>query len=107
YVGLRYGISSKAATCSMELIPNIMPIASELTWRRLLPFWVLRPRASGARHAKANSRPVFQCIPLSLEQLETNLDGEDKKLFLQFIRKMLQWDPQDRMTPKELLKGAG
>ncbi|KAJ7735712.1 kinase-like domain-containing protein [Mycena metata] len=41
--------------------------------------------------------------PVSLEQLETNLEGTDKELFLHFMSKMLQWKPQDRQTPKQLL----
>ncbi len=40
----------------------------------------------------------------SLDQLETNLDGHDKILFLQFVSKMLQWDPQKRQTPGQLLE---
>jgi serine/threonine-protein kinase SRPK3 len=40
----------------------------------------------------------------SLEEIETALAGEDKKRFMQFMRKMLQWDPDDRSTAKELLK---
>ncbi|KDQ23574.1 hypothetical protein PLEOSDRAFT_162411 [Pleurotus ostreatus PC15] len=44
--------------------------------------------------------------PISLEQLETSLNGEDKELFLQFMGKMSRWDPRDRMELKELLKDA-
>jgi serine/threonine protein kinase len=36
--------------------------------------------------------------------METNLEGSDKRLFLQFMRKMLQWDPQNRQTAKQLLE---
>jgi serine/threonine protein kinase len=32
------------------------------------------------------------------------LEGEDKRLFLDFIRKMLQWLPEDRATARELLE---
>jgi serine/threonine protein kinase len=42
--------------------------------------------------------------PVTLESLETNLEGEDKLLFLSFMRKMLQWDPKMRHTPKQLLE---
>jgi serine/threonine protein kinase len=42
--------------------------------------------------------------PVSLEQLETNLEDADKQLFMCFIRKMLQWDPQNRHTAKQLLE---
>ncbi|KAJ7151047.1 kinase-like domain-containing protein [Mycena filopes] len=46
--------------------------------------------------------PVPPHVPL--EQLETNLEGADKKLFLEFMSKMLQWEPQNRQTPKQLLE---
>ena len=42
--------------------------------------------------------------PVTLEEAETNLEGSDKALFLQFMRKMLQWDPQKRCTAKQLLE---
>ncbi|EKM75280.1 hypothetical protein AGABI1DRAFT_103042 [Agaricus bisporus var. burnettii JB137-S8] len=41
---------------------------------------------------------------VSLEQLETNLQGSDKTLFLQFMCKMLQWDPKNRQMAKQLLE---
>lgn len=40
----------------------------------------------------------------SLEESEENLDGSSKKAFLQFMRKMLQWQPEHRQTAKQLLK---
>jgi hypothetical protein len=40
---------------------------------------------------------------VSLEKLETNLEGADKELFLQLMGKMLQWAPEDRKTPRELI----
>lgn len=39
----------------------------------------------------------------SLEEIESNLQGEQQEEFLRFIRKMLQWRPEDRPTAKELL----
>ncbi|KAL2006424.1 hypothetical protein VTN00DRAFT_9092 [Thermoascus crustaceus] len=39
----------------------------------------------------------------SLEQAETRLQGRDKELFLQFIRSMLTWIPEERKTARELL----
>ncbi|KAJ7018671.1 hypothetical protein C8F04DRAFT_1214542 [Mycena alexandri] len=42
--------------------------------------------------------------PVSLEQLETNLEGTDRELFLQLMSKMLQWKPQNRLTPKQLVE---
>jgi serine/threonine-protein kinase SRPK3 len=38
-----------------------------------------------------------------LEESEENFEGEDKKAFLQFMRKMLQWVPEERQTAKQLL----
>lgn len=40
----------------------------------------------------------------SLEDEEENLEGEEKEVFLAFLRKMLQWRPEDRQSAKELLK---
>jgi len=39
-----------------------------------------------------------------LEDSVLSLEGEDKRLFLDFVRKVLQWLPEDRKTAKELLK---
>ncbi|KAL6307087.1 CMGC/SRPK protein kinase [Sparassis latifolia] len=39
----------------------------------------------------------------SLEDAEKNLAGEDKALFLHFIRKMLKWKPEERANARELL----
>lgn len=39
----------------------------------------------------------------SLEDLETRLEGEDRVLFLKFIRSMFKWLPEDRKTARELL----
>lgn len=30
------------------------------------------------------------------------LQGEDKRLFIEFVRKMLRWEPERRLTAKEL-----
>ncbi|XMA15014.1 hypothetical protein WAI453_007805 [Rhynchosporium graminicola] len=59
--------------------------------------------------------PFFNCegefmhkdlIPtcVSLEDSVLSLEGEDKRAFLSFIKKMLQWLPEDRKTAKELLE---
>ena len=60
----------------------------------------------------ANRLPGEFCagIPISksklLEEREKSLDGEDegeeKKSFLRFMRKMLQWDPEKRSSAREL-----
>lgn len=41
---------------------------------------------------------------LSLEGTEENLEGPQKELFLDFMRGMLQWVPEERKTAKELLQ---
>ncbi|RAL03725.1 putative protein kinase [Aspergillus ibericus CBS 121593] len=41
---------------------------------------------------------------VSLETLETRLTGEEKELFLAFIRSMLRWIPEERETAKQLLE---
>jgi len=38
-----------------------------------------------------------------LEDTILSLEGEDKLLFLDFVRKMLQWLPEGRATAKELI----
>lgn len=40
---------------------------------------------------------------LSLETMETQLDGVNKARFLEFVRKMLLWCPEKRQTARELL----
>jgi serine/threonine protein kinase len=39
----------------------------------------------------------------TLEDSEVCLEGENKKMFVQFMRKMLQWDPDQRHNAAELL----
>lgn len=39
----------------------------------------------------------------SLEDSEEQLDGDNKVLFLDFMRKMLQWVPEKRQTAGQLL----
>ena len=50
------------------------------------------------------SIPLLPPPPRSLEDIETNLQGEDKERFLQLMRKMLQWLPEKRSTARELLQ---
>jgi hypothetical protein len=40
----------------------------------------------------------------SLESEESRLQGEEKLLFLAFMRKMLQWRPGDRSSVEDILK---
>ena len=38
----------------------------------------------------------------SLEESETNLEGSDKQLFLEFMAKMMRWLPDQRSTAAQL-----
>ena len=40
----------------------------------------------------------------SLEDSEENLEGSNKEAFLRFVRKMVQWRPEDRQTASQLLE---
>ncbi|KAE8354163.1 kinase-like domain-containing protein [Aspergillus coremiiformis] len=48
-------------------------------------------------------KAVVEVPQYSLEESEEYLEGENKKLFMQFIRKMLRWDPEERQSACELL----
>ena len=39
----------------------------------------------------------------SLEDSEKYLEGKEKESLIQFVRKMLQWDPEERQSARELL----
>jgi serine/threonine protein kinase len=41
---------------------------------------------------------------MSLEERISVLEGEEKELFLDFIRSMLRWRPEDRKSAAELLE---
>ncbi|KAI9757923.1 MAG: transcription factor TFIIIB subunit brf1 [Chaenotheca gracillima] len=41
---------------------------------------------------------------LTLASTLRNVKGDDKRLFLEFVGRMLSWEPKDRSTAKELLK---
>lgn len=42
--------------------------------------------------------------PLSLEKSVQSLSGENKQQFLEFVRSMLRWLPEERKSATELLK---
>ena len=67
------------------------------------------PAVSEANHT--SPKGVFSArIPIprsrTLEDRETSLQGkenkEDRELFLHFMRKMLQWEPETRSSAREL-----
>ncbi|OQE82046.1 hypothetical protein PENNAL_c0038G01987 [Penicillium nalgiovense] len=43
---------------------------------------------------------------ISIEDLEDYIEGENKNLFLQFMRKMLQWDSDDRRGASDLKRSS-
>ena len=40
----------------------------------------------------------------SFESAIQKLEGEDKRLFLEFVKRMIKWRPQERSTANELLE---
>ncbi|KAJ5186624.1 hypothetical protein N7449_011388 [Penicillium cf. viridicatum] len=40
----------------------------------------------------------------SFEDLEKHLEGEDKEMFLDLMKGMITWRPEDRKTPRELIE---
>ncbi|EON64188.1 hypothetical protein W97_03418 [Coniosporium apollinis CBS 100218] len=48
--------------------------------------------------------PVDIPADFSLENSLSKINGEDKRMFLDFVRKMLKWRPEDRSMAKDLLK---
>jgi serine/threonine-protein kinase SRPK3 len=50
-----------------------------------------------------NWRRLAEIPQHRLEDSEANLEGENKKMFMQFMRKMLQWEPEDRQSAVELM----
>ena len=47
--------------------------------------------------------PDIVPINFSFDHSTTTIHGEDKTMFLQFVSRMLKWQPEDRSTAKELL----
>lgn len=50
-----------------------------------------------------NWKGAVEIPKLSLKDSEEQLDGENRTLFLDFLRKMLHWVPEKRETAKQLL----
>jgi len=53
--------------------------------------------------ATGNWRGATEVRKGNLEEAEKWLEGEEKKLFLDFVRKMLKWKPEERSSAKDLL----
>ncbi|KAL4891343.1 kinase-like protein [Aspergillus ambiguus] len=52
---------------------------------------------------EGNWKSKIRIPVLSLENLEGNLQGAQQRLFLEFMRKMLRWRPEERQSAKDLL----
>ncbi|KAB8244454.1 kinase-like protein [Aspergillus flavus] len=52
---------------------------------------------------EGNWKGPIEIPSISLEKLEGNLEGESQRLFLQFLRKMLRWNSDERESARELL----
>jgi serine/threonine protein kinase len=53
--------------------------------------------------ATGNWRGAAEVPKENLEEAEKRLEGEEKRLFLDFVRKMLKWKPEERSSAKDLL----
>ncbi|KAE9404244.1 kinase-like protein [Gymnopus androsaceus JB14] len=56
-----------------------------------------------SRTPSAYTKNSLECFD-DAESSEENLEGENKILFLKFIRKMLRWVPEERHSAKQLLE---
>jgi hypothetical protein len=39
----------------------------------------------------------------TFDDVIANVKGEEKKMFIQFVQRMVKWNPEERSTAKELL----
>ncbi|KAL4914957.1 kinase-like protein [Aspergillus aurantiobrunneus] len=53
--------------------------------------------------SEGNWKAAAEIPPISLEKLEGNLEGAPQQLFLQFLRRMLKWRPEERESASDLL----
>ena len=56
-----------------------------------------------ADYGIGNWKRTIEISSISFERLEGNLQGEPQRLFIQFLRKMLKWKPEERESARELL----
>ncbi|ELR03273.1 hypothetical protein VC83_07278 [Pseudogymnoascus destructans] len=53
---------------------------------------------------RGNWKCLNPVLSVSWEDSERNLEGNNKKGFLDFVRKMVRWTPESRASPSELLE---
>jgi hypothetical protein len=51
-----------------------------------------------------NLTPDIEIQHASLEEEEEIFEGEEKATFLRFVRKMVQWAPEDRPSAEVLIR---
>lgn len=68
-------------------------------WSLVLPSFVADQNCTLGRLKKGH-----KVVETSLEAELTALEGDAKANFLRFLRRMLQWDADDRASAQELLK---
>ena len=66
--------------------------------------WLHAPEIADKIILLGNWDGLIPIPEISFEKSETYLEGKNKELFLQFMRKMLCWVPEERKTAKELLQ---
>lgn len=90
---------------------------------RLLTSSNLTPSVPSILIKMVSGRPYFECLAstnylstgnwivedcevhtTSFEDLEKHLEGEDKEMFLDLMKGMITWRPEDRKTPRELIE---
>lgn len=81
-----------------------------IIWQEWLRYLGYRPKRScrgllsrtNTLTTKAIGKPTLRS-QLSLEASEIQFEGENKARFLDFIRKMLRWVPEERAATAQLL----
>ncbi|PKY06200.1 kinase-like protein [Aspergillus campestris IBT 28561] len=54
--------------------------------------------------AGALNGPTVEPTNFNFENLLTTVRGEDKRMFIEFVKRMLRWRPEERSTARELLQ---
>lgn len=72
----------------------------------LPPFWfnLLSISPDTSNFYVAQWKGEVRLPDITLEDSEEYLEGQNKVMFLRFMRKMLQWDPDKRQNARELLE---
>ncbi|GLA86230.1 hypothetical protein AtubIFM56815_010486 [Aspergillus tubingensis] len=66
--------------------------------------WLRKSRRSLEYWDSSGQWNASEEIPsISLDDSEEYIEGEDKQMFMNFMRKMLRWDPEERQSARELL----